>query len=303
MILVVGATGRLGRAVAECLLQDGINFRAACRNVNKAQWLVESGVDVVQLDVETGAGLPEVLTGATRVISCIHGLLGRSRRSIELIDVRGHAALIDACATAGVERFVYLSALGASPDHPSEFWKAKARTEEYLQASGLEYVILRPSAFMDLYAHDLIGAAVLRGKSVFLLGSGKTPRNMIAVADVADAATKALLRDDLAGQTIEIGGGENLTEREVAAVYASLSGKPTKVRSVHPLALRTLAAAIAPFHAGIGHLLRLPLQLAGREDLCLDASSSMKRLGITPIQLREYAERSVSAGEASAACG
>lgn len=294
MILLVGATGRLGTAVAERLLEKGIPFRAACRTVTKAQRLADRGVEVVPLDVESKAGLPEALGGVTRVLSCIHGLLGRSRHSIARIDVLGNAALIDASATAGVQRFVYMSALGASPDHPSEFWRAKARAEQHLKASGLDYVILRPSAFMDLYAHDLIGAAVMRGKTVFLLGSGNTRRNMIAVADVADAAVKALSSDNLANQTIELGAPGNPTEREVAALYASLSGKPIKVRSLPPRALHTLAAAIAPVHAGVGHLLRLPLQLAGREDLCIDASSSMKRLGINPVSLHDYAHRRVS---------
>jgi NADH dehydrogenase len=175
MILLVGASGRLGKAVAKRLLRDGVPFRAACRNVGKAQWLLERGVDVFPLDVESGVGLGEAMAGSDKVISCIHGLLGRSSRSIEAIDVRGQAALIDSAAEAGVERFVYISALGASPDHPSEFWRAKARTEQHLKASGLKYVILRPSAFMDLYAHDLIGAPVMRGKTVFILGSGTTP--------------------------------------------------------------------------------------------------------------------------------
>ena len=300
MILLVGATGRLGRAVAQRLLHDGIPFRAACRNVTKAQWLGERGVEMLQMDVESGAGVREAISGASKVISCIHGLLGRSRHSIERIDVRGQAALIDVAADAGVKRFVYISALGASPDHPSEFWKAKARTEQHLKASKLDYVILRPSAFMDLYAHDLIGAAVMRGKTVFLLGRGTTPRNLIAVADVADAAIKALLRDDLVGQTIPVGGWENPSEREIAALYASLSGKPLKLRTVPPFALATLAAAIAPFHAGIGHLLRLPLQLVGREDLLLDASSSVERLGTNPMCLRAYAEGRLRDGEAAA---
>ena len=298
MILVAGSSGRLGKAVAERLLEAGVSFRAACRDIAKAQGLADRGVEVVQLDLESGAGIAQAVDGASGVIICIHGLLGRSRRSIERIDVRGHAALIDASAAAGVARFVYVSALGASPDHPSEFWRAKARTEQHLKASGLDYVILRPSAFMDLYAHDLVGAAVLRGKTVFLLGRGRTPRNMIAVADVADAAVKALSRDELAGQTLEIGGWENPTEREVAALYGELSGRRSKVRSVPPVVLRTLAAAIGPFHAGIGRLLRLPLQLAGREDLRLDSSSSMERLGIRPLRLREFVESRLAAGGA-----
>ena len=296
MILLVGATGRLGRAVALRLLHEGIPFRAACRNVTKAQWLAERGVDVVRMDVESGAGAKEAMSGASKVISCIHGLMGRSRHSIERIDVRGQAALIDGAAEVGVKRFVYISALGASPDHPSVFWKAKARTEQHLKASGLDYVILRPSAFMDLYAHDLIGAAVMRGKTVFVLGKGTTPRNMIAVADVADASIKALLQDDLVGQTIPVGGWDNPTEREIAALYASLSGKPLKLRAVPPFVLATLAAALAPFHAGVGHLLRLPVQLAGREDLLLDASSSVERLCLSPVRLRAYVEERLGSG-------
>ncbi len=100
MILLVGATGRLGKALAE------------------------RGVDVVQVDVESGAGLAKAIDGVTKVVSCIHGLLGKSRHSIQRIDIRGHERLIDASAQAGVQRFVLLSALGASPDHPSEFWWA-----------------------------------------------------------------------------------------------------------------------------------------------------------------------------------
>lgn len=299
MILLVGATGRLGRAVAERLLQEGVSFRASCRNVAKARWLTERGIEVRSLDVADGASIADTMDGVTKVLSCVHGLLGRSRRSIERTDVRGQAALIDASVKARVERFVYISALGASPDHPSEFWRAKARTEEYLRASGLNHVILRPSAFMDLYAHELIGAPVMRGKTVFLLGSGTTPRNMIAVADVADAAIKALSGPDLLGQTIDVGGWENPTEREIAALYAKLSGKSLKLRAVPHVALKTLAAVISPFHAGVGHLLRLPLQLNGRDDLLLDASSSTGRLGISPVRLRDFAASKVRAGEAS----
>jgi NADH dehydrogenase len=294
----VGATGRLGKAVAERLLQEGIPFRAACRNVGKAQWLAERGVKVAHVDLETGAGLAEAVTGATKVMTCIHGLLGKSRHSIQRIDVSGQERLIDASAEAGVERFVFVSALGAAPDHPSEFWRAKARTEQYLRRSGLQFVILRPSAFMDLYAHDLIGAAILRGKRVVLLGSGNSPRNLVAVRDVAEAAVKALLDPDLAGQTIDFGGWENLTEREVVQVYARVSGRPGKVRAVPPLLLRAAAAVIAPFHAGVARIVRSPLLLAGRHDLCMDPSVSARRLGIDPVRLAQFATARMKADAA-----
>ena len=168
MILLVGATGRLGEAIAKRLLRDGVKFRAACRDVSKASWLEDKGIDVLRYDAATGDGLSDILIGATQVVCCIHGLLGKSRHSINKIDVRGQAKLIDACANAAISKFIFVSAMGASDIHPSEFWRAKAQTEMHLKASGLDYVILRPSAFMDLYAHDLIGSAVLARKTVIV---------------------------------------------------------------------------------------------------------------------------------------
>ncbi len=288
MILLVGATGRLGRAVAERLQGENIIFRAACRDPDKAQWLRDRGVEVVELDLASRASVAGLMARTDKVITCIHGLLGKSRHSIRRVDIEGHKYLIDAAAEAGVGRFVYLSAAGASPGHSSEFWRAKAKTEAHLKASGLEYVILRPSFFMDLYAHDLIGAAVLRGRTAFLFGDGNKKRNMVAVSDVAKVAVKALSAPDLGSCTIDIGSVGNPTDREVAALYADLSGKPGRVRSIPLPMLKILSAAAAPFHAGISHLLRLPVQLAS-EDLRLDTTASIAPLGITPVSLREYA--------------
>lgn len=291
MILIVGVTGRLGKAIATRLLQDGIAFRGTCRDAAKAKSLADKGVEIVSVDVETGAGLANAMSGVTKIISCVHGLMGRSRASIERVDIRGQAALIDAAARAGLERFVFISALGASPDHPSDFWRAKDQTEQHLKASGLDYVILRPSAFMDLYAHELVGAAILRGKPAVVLGTGTMARNMIAVDDVAAAAVAALTRDDLANETIEIGGWESLSEKDVASIYAGISGNKAKLITVPQSALRALSHLISPFHAGAGRLLRLPLQLAGREDLHLDAFPWTTRLGIDPIRLKNFAAR------------
>jgi uncharacterized protein YbjT (DUF2867 family) len=148
---------------------------------------------------------------------------------------------------------------------------------------------------MDLYAHDLIGAAVLRGKRVFLLGSGNTPRNLVAVSDVAEAAVKALLEPSLAGQTIDIGGWDNLTERDVAKVYSAVTGREAKISTVPSAILPALAGLIAPFHAGFARIVSLPLLLAGRRDLCMDPTVTLGRLGIDPVRLTSFAETRVKA--------
>ena len=300
MILLVGATGRLGKAVAQRFLHNGTQFRAACRDVSKAKWLGDQGVEVMRYDAATGDGLANMLSGTTQVICCIHGLLGKSRHSIEETDVRGQASLIDACVNAGIHKFIFISALGASADHPSEFWQAKAKTEQHLRASGLKYIILRPSAFMDLYAHDLIGAAVIAKKVVFLLGDGRSAKNMVAVADVADAVLIALSRHDLSGQTIEVGGPENLTDREVAQTYSELSGNTPKLWVIPDFALKVLASTIAPFHAGIGRVLRNPLQTKDHDKLDINVIPDTTLLGIKPQSLTSFAQTKIAIGKATA---
>ena len=300
MILLVGATGRLGKAVAARLLQNDCKFRAACRDVSKAKWLADQGVEVLRYDAATGEGLANILAGTTQVICCIHGLLGKSRLSIEQIDVRGQASLIDACANASIDKFIFVSALGASATHPSEFWRAKAKTEQYLEASGLDYVIFRPSAFMDLYAHDLIGAAVMARKTVFLLGDSRIAKNMVGVADVADAVLIGLSRQDLSRQTLEIRGPENLTDRDVAQTYSELSGNLPKLRVIPDIALRALALAIGPFHAGIARVLRNALLTTDHDKLDLKAIQDTEFLGIRSQSLRLFAQAKVAAGNESA---
>lgn len=295
MILLVGATGRLGKAVAQRFLHNGTQFRAACRDVSKAKCLVDQGVEVMRYDAATGDGLANMLSGITQVICCIHGLLGKSRLSIEETDVRGQASLIDACVNAGIHKFIFVSALGASANHPSEFWQAKAKTEQHLQASGLEYIILRPSAFMDLYAHDLIGAAVIAKKTVFLLGDGRNAKNMVAVADVADAILICLSRHDLSHRTFAVCGPENLTDREVAQTYSELSGNPPKLRVIPDFALKVLASTVAPFHSGIARVLRNPLQTKERDKLDLEVTPDTELLGITPQSLQLFAQQKIAA--------
>ena len=299
MILLVGATGRLGKAVAQRFLQNGTQFRAACRDSSKAKWLVDQGVEVMRYDAATGDGLANMLSGTTQVICCIHGLLGKSRHSIEETDVRGQASLIDACVNAGIHKFIFVSALGASADHPSEFWQAKAKTEQHLRASGLNYIILRPSAFMDLYAHDLIGAAVIAKKTVFLLGDGQNAKNMVAVADVADAVLICLSRHDLSHRTFAVCGPENLTDREVAQTYSELSGNPPRLRVIPDFALKVLASTVAPFHAGIARVLRNPLQTKERDKLDLEVIPDTELLGITPQSLQLFAQKKIAVGNAT----
>jgi len=78
--------------------------------------------------------------------ACLHGAWSYASRAV---DELGHKALIDAARAAGVQRFVYVSGMGAASDHPIDFFRTKYEGERYLERRGLEHVILRRSVFME----------------------------------------------------------------------------------------------------------------------------------------------------------
>ena len=100
--------------------------------------------------------------------------------------------------------------------------------EAYLAGSGLSHTILQPTAFMETHAHMLVGVPILEKGKVALFGRGETPRNFVAAADVADFAVLALRDPSLAGETLAVGGPEDLTHMDVVRLYERLAGRAAK---------------------------------------------------------------------------
>jgi uncharacterized protein YbjT (DUF2867 family) len=171
------------------------------------------------------------------------------------VDDVGHRALIDAAQAAGVAHFVYVSIMGASPDHPVDFWCTKYRIEECLKASGMSYTILRPSAFMEWHAHVFNGKSILERGRVNLLGRGTKPRNFVAVRDVAAFAVLALTDPRLRDRTLDVGGPRDFTNNQVAALYGALAGVKPKVRHVPPSVVKGMSVVLRPFQPGVSRVM------------------------------------------------
>lgn len=256
-VLVVGATGALGRPVVQLLRQRGVAVRALCRHPERAADLQAIGADVIAGDLTDAASLQRACRGSTRVLAAAHGLLGRGRWRSQAVDDTGHRTLIAAALDAGVERFVYTSALGAAPDHPIDFFRTKHTIEEALKASGLAWVILRPSAFMEQHVHQFNGAGLLDSGRAKLIGPGTKQRNFVAATDVAQLALRALLEDPAPFTTLSIGGPDNCSNLDVTALYARLAGKPALATHLPRQAARLISALARPLHPGLARLLSL----------------------------------------------
>jgi uncharacterized protein YbjT (DUF2867 family) len=161
------------------------------------------------------------------------------------VDHVGHSARIAA-------------ARGASADHPIDFGRSKHEIEDVLRESTMPFAILRPTAFMEQHVHLFLGKPLLDRGFTVILGPGTKPRNFVAVRDIVPIAIRALMDEALVGRTIEVGGPENLSNREVALLYAL---RARKGRIVHlPLGVaRAAVLAVRPFHEGIARVLDLAL--------------------------------------------
>jgi uncharacterized protein YbjT (DUF2867 family) len=191
------------------------------------------------------------------VLACAHGLLGRGRWASEAVDDTGHRRLIDAARAAGIQRFVYTSAFGVSATHPVDFFRIKHAIEQHLAASGLDAVVLRPTAFMEHHVHQFNGQGVLASGRARLVGEGSKPRNFVAATDVARLAVRALLDDPPAFRTLDIGGPDHASHAEVAAMYAREAGLPLRVSKLPLGVARVMGAIAGPLHPGVARLLRL----------------------------------------------
>lgn len=288
-VLVVGASGALGRPTIRALLERGVVVRGLCRHPSAAADLAAAGAEIVAGDLTDRASIERALSGTTRVLAAAHGLLGRGRWRSEAVDDIGHRALIDAARGAGVERFVYTSAMLAAPDQPIDFGRTKYAIEQAVANSGMACSILRPTAFMEHHAHAFNGMHVLTKGKAQLVGPGTKRRNFVAATDVAQFAVRALLEEALPFTRLDIGGPDHASNAEVAALYARLAGKPLKVSHLPAGLARTMSVLVRPFHPGVARLMHVLSLPDGSFDETFDGAGDLeRRFGIRLTRLEDF---------------
>ena len=293
MILIVGATGVLGQVAAHQLLQAGYRVRLLTRVPARARALAAAGAEVVAGDLTDPPTLLPALCGVETVLTAAHGLLGRGKYRSERVDDAGHRALIDAARQAGVKHFIYTSVHGASPTHSIDFYRTKYRIEQYLRQSELPFSILRPSAFMEWHAHNLLGKSVLEKGSTIIFGSGTNPTNFVAAQDIAQLVLRLLADEKVRNRLILIGGPTNPTRNEVAALYGQRAGITAKVRHLPVGMLRVMATALRPFHPGISRVLRMGAG-ADAQDETLDMTDTLRLFPLALTSLEAFVTEQVA---------
>jgi uncharacterized protein YbjT (DUF2867 family) len=248
--------------------------------------LKQQGVEVVSGDLRDPASLLSACQGVEQVLAAAHALTGKGDNNPQTVDDAGNRQLIDAAKAAGVKHFVFISVMGASPNAPVEFFRIKYRTEEYLRASGLSFTIIRPSAFMDLWA-QLIGQPILKQRKATIFGRGNNPVNFVAVEDVARFVCIAFADPRAHNRVIEVGGPENLTLNQVAEIFAGVSGRQAKKRHVPLPMMRAMSILLRPVNPALSRLIRLSIYMDTAPQ-CYDMTETLKLFPLPLTRLKEW---------------
>ena len=234
MNLVVGATGALGGMVARQLLERGRPVRILVRPGSDYRDLAERGAEPAEGDLKDRASLDRACAGVATVVTTANSAQRGGEDTPQTVDLEGNRNLVEAAKNAGVQHFVFVSALGAGEGSPSEFMRAKGATERALRESGLPFTILAPNLFAEVWLPAVVGSQVRAGEPVTLVGEGRRRHTFVSLSDVAAFAVASVDNPDARNQHVVIGGPEALSWRDVVAMHERVLGREVPVRTVAP---------------------------------------------------------------------
>lgn len=246
-LLVVGATGTLGRQVVRRALDEGHQVRCLVRSPRKAAFLKEWGAEIVQGDLTSPETLKPALEGITAVIDTATSRPTDSL-SIKQVDWEGQVSLIQAAVAAGVERFIFFSILDAQNFPHVPLMEIKRCTELFLAESGLKYTILKPCGFMQ----GLIGQyaiPILDGQSVWITGD-TSPIAYMDTQDIAKFAVRALEVPETVNKSFPVVGTRAWGAYEIIRLCERLSGKQSKIARLPLNLLRGVRGILRFFQWG-----------------------------------------------------
>ena len=236
-VLVAGATGYLGGFVVQEFKARGYFVRAMARSPEMLNHLQRSVDEIVRAEVTQAGTLEHVCDGIDVVFSSIGITKQKDKLTFRDVDYQGNVNLLEAAQRAGVGKFIYVSVFNAPNLLHLEIVKAHEDFVEALRASGIDYIVLRPTGYFSDMSEFLKMAK--KGR-VYLIGRGRNRVNPIHGADLAVSCVDALEGEQ---KEADVGGPEIMTYREIAELAFQSLGKPARITSV-PVWVMKLVIAV-----------------------------------------------------------
>jgi uncharacterized protein YbjT (DUF2867 family) len=218
MILVTGATGKVGGSALSQLLDQGVEVRALVRDPHRAT--LPDGVDAVRGDLSDPASLGPALDGVDSVFLVWPTIAADHAAPAIIAAIADHARHV-----------VYLSANGVTQQSTDGILGSHAMLERLIENSGLEWTFLRPTGFA---ANTLGWAEQIRAEGVVRWVYGNARRALIHERDIAAVGIVALTEDGHTGAKHVITGPESITQVEQAHTIGTAIGRPVRFEEVSP---------------------------------------------------------------------
>ncbi len=211
-VVIAGGHGKIGLQLGKLLAERGDRVRGLIRRAEQADDLVEGGIEPILCDLEAESDVAAKVKGGDAIVFAAGAGPGSGAERKWTLDHGGAVKLIEAARAQSVRRYVIVSSMGAG-DPPAEgggvfgeYLRAKAKADRELEASGLDYTIVRPGSLTD----EPPTGKVTIGNG---LESGQIPR-----ADVVAVLAAALPAANTVGKAFEVVSGETAVEEAVAGL-------------------------------------------------------------------------------------
>ncbi len=251
-ILVAGGDGFIGRPLCAELAERGHDVTAMSRS--EPEESLPDGVNHATGDVTDYDSIESVVDGHDAVVNLValsplFSPSGGEKKHFA-VHLEGTENLVAAAEAAGADRFLQQSALGADPDGPTHYIRAKGQAETVVRDADLDWTITRPSVVFGDGGEFVKFTKLLAPPYVTPLpGGGKTRFQPIHVGDLVPILADALLEDKHVGETYDIGGPEKLTMAEVARLGHRADGRGVNVLPI-PMSLSKIGLSTLDYVPG-----------------------------------------------------